>query len=71
MEDIDRAMERYRLQGAAYAVALEAALGRAVADVRFVFTEPRAERPIEDLAKAEQEVRKRIGQVLAARTAVV
>jgi ATP-dependent helicase/nuclease subunit A len=67
VEDIDRAMERYRLQGAAYAVALETALGREVADVRFVFTEPRAERSVEDLPAARREVRERIGQVLAAR----
>jgi ATP-dependent helicase/nuclease subunit A len=66
-EDIDRAMTRYRLQGAAYAVALEAALGRPVAEVRFVFTEPRAERAIDDLTGAKRHVRERIGQVLAER----
>jgi ATP-dependent helicase/nuclease subunit A len=69
-EDIDHAMGRYRLQGAAYALALEMALGRAVAEVRFVFTEPRAERSIEDLAGAKEDVRERIGKVLAERAAV-
>lgn len=69
-EDIDRAMERYRLQGAAYALALEVALGRAVAEVRFVFTEPRAERSITDLPGAKREVRERIARVLAERAKV-
>lgn len=69
-EDIDRAMERYRLQGAAYALALEVALGKAVAEVRFVFTEPRAERSITDLTGAKREVRERISKVLAERMAV-
>ncbi|MCL4242899.1 MAG: PD-(D/E)XK nuclease family protein, partial [Dehalococcoidia bacterium] len=68
--DIDRAMDRYRLQGAAYAVALEVALGRPVADVRFVFTEPRAERSIEDLPAAKERVRERVRTVLAERAAV-
>jgi ATP-dependent helicase/nuclease subunit A len=69
-EDIDRAMERYRLQGAAYALALEVALGRPVAEVRFVFTEPRAERSISELASAKHEVRERITRVLAERAKV-
>lgn len=70
LDDIARAMERYRLQGAAYALALEAALGREVAGVRFVFTEPRHEEPIRDLAAAKRDVRHRIGEVLARRAAV-
>lgn len=55
--EVDAAMARYRLQGAAYAAALEAALGRRVAEVVFVFTEPRAERRVDDLAHAMAEVR--------------
>lgn len=70
LDDIARAMERYRRQGAAYALALEAALGRQVADVRFVFTEPRHEEPIGELAAAKQDVRQRIRKVLARRMAV-
>ncbi len=70
LDDIEQAMQRYRLQGAAYAVALEAALGREVAGVRFVFTEPRHEEPIRDLAAAKRDVRQRIGEVLARRAAV-
>jgi ATP-dependent helicase/nuclease subunit A len=70
-EDIDRAMERYRLQGATYALALEVALGKPVAEVRFVFTEPRAERTITDLPGAKREVRERITKVLAERAKAV
>ncbi|MEO8538913.1 MAG: UvrD-helicase domain-containing protein [bacterium] len=56
--DIDRAMERYRLQGAAYALMLERALHRPVAKAVFVFTEPRTEREVPELdaLKAEVEV---------------
>jgi ATP-dependent helicase/nuclease subunit A len=70
IDDIERAMQRYRLQGAAYALALEAALGREVAAVRFVFAEPRHEEPVRDLDAAKREVRARIGEALARRAAV-
>lgn len=70
LADIERAMQRYRLQGAAYALALEAALGREVAGVWFVFTEPRHEEPVRDLAAARREVRERIVEALARRAAV-
>jgi ATP-dependent helicase/nuclease subunit A len=53
---IDAAMERYRLQGAAYALALERALGKPVARAVFVFTEPRAEREVTDLPGAKAEI---------------
>jgi ATP-dependent exoDNAse (exonuclease V) beta subunit len=58
--DIDRAMERYRLQGAAYALMIEQALGRHVAACTFVFTEPRTEREVGDLPGALAEVEMRI-----------
>ena len=51
---IDRAMERYRIQGAVYALVLERALGRSVDRVVFVFTEPRTERLVPDLAAAKE-----------------
>ena len=51
---IDRVMERYEIQGATYALALERALGVAVSRVEFVFTEPRAVRPIAALAGAKE-----------------
>ena len=53
---IDAAMERYRLQGAAYALALERALQRPVAEAVFVFTEPKTERAVSDLAGAKAEI---------------
>ena len=37
-DDVDRKLERYSVQGAAYAVAVEVATGMPVADVQFVFT---------------------------------
>jgi ATP-dependent helicase/nuclease subunit A len=61
---IDRAMERYRLQGAAYAVVLERALQKNVARCVFVFTEPRAEREVADLPAVMDEVRARISSKL-------
>jgi len=59
-EAIDRAMERYRLQGASYAMVLERALGRPVARVVFVFTEPRQERRVDDLEGAKAAVREAV-----------
>ena len=47
---------RFYLQGAAYALALERALGRPVARAVFVFTEPRAEREGTDLPGAKAEI---------------
>lgn len=57
--EIDAAVQRYRLQGAAYAVALEQSLGRPVARCVFVFTRPTGaiEREIDDLAAATNAVR--------------
>jgi ATP-dependent exoDNAse (exonuclease V) beta subunit len=57
--DIDAAMERYRLQGAAYAVAVERVLGRAVSEVVFVFARagsPAAQRVVQDLDSARHDV---------------
>jgi ATP-dependent helicase/nuclease subunit A len=63
-EEIDRVMPVYRLQGGAYAAAAEEATGRRVASVVFVFTEPREERAVADLAAAMQEARSRAAEVL-------
>lgn len=63
---IDAAMERYRLQGAAYALALERALGRPVARAVFVFTEPRTEREVTDLQGAKAEIEARLAHELLA-----
>ncbi|WP_322818817.1 UvrD-helicase domain-containing protein [Tepidiforma sp.] len=54
-EEVAVAMARYRLQGAVYALAAERAVGRPVARVVFVFTEPRVDREVEDLEGAKVE----------------
>ncbi len=62
--DIEAALARYRLQGAAYAVALEQSLGRPVARCLFVFTHPSGpiERAIDDLPAAITAVRALLSQ---------
>ncbi len=57
---IATAMERYRLQGAAYAIVLEEALKRPVSKCVFVFAEPKTEVPIADLEAAKSAVRETI-----------
>jgi ATP-dependent helicase/nuclease subunit A len=66
---LDEALARYTLQGAAYAVALQEALGRPVARCVFVFTEAAGaqEKPIPDLAGAMAAVRERLRQPAQAR----
>jgi ATP-dependent helicase/nuclease subunit A len=56
--ELDEAMTRYRLQGAAYAVALGTVLGRPVDRCVFVFARPggAVERVIDQLASAREEV---------------
>jgi ATP-dependent helicase/nuclease subunit A len=58
--EVDAALDRYRLQGAAYAAAVGTATGQPVAEVRFVFCrpagEPAVERTIADLGDAVTEV---------------
>jgi ATP-dependent helicase/nuclease subunit A len=53
---IERSMEKYRLQGAAYALALEQAVGRPVTRVVFVFAEPRHEYTLDGLEEAKRAV---------------
>ena len=57
--ELDAAMARYRLQGAAYALALQEALGRPVERCVFVFVQPSGarERAIDDLPAAMELVR--------------
>ena len=58
-EDLDRAAERYRLQGATYALALERALGTTVARCVFLFLRSPSvavEREVADLRGAMEEV---------------
>ena len=56
--DVDAAVTRYRLQGAAYALAVEHTVGKPVTEVRFVFTSGGAavERAITDLRGAIADV---------------
>jgi ATP-dependent exoDNAse (exonuclease V) beta subunit len=60
--DLDAAMVRYRVQGAAYALALERALGTPVARCVFVFTRRRraVEREVDDLRGAVAEVERQV-----------
>lgn len=59
--ELDTALGRHRAQGAGYAAAIEAATGRTVSGVRFVFCradgEPAHEREVTDLSDAVEEVR--------------
>lgn len=56
-EGVDGAVLRYRLQGAAYALALQESLGRPVARCTFIFVQPRLERMVEDLPAAMSDIR--------------
>ena len=57
--EIDAKLQRYSTQGAAYAVAIEVAIGRRVHDVQFVFARPSGPvvRSIDDLARRSSQVR--------------
>jgi ATP-dependent helicase/nuclease subunit A len=65
--ELDAAMGRYRLQGAAYAMALQEALGRPVSSCRFVFVQASGarERAVEDLPEAIGDVRTQVGRFFA------
>ena len=64
-EELDAAMERYRAQGAAYALALERALGTPVARCLFVFARRRraVEREVDDLPAAIAAVERRVAEL--------
>lgn len=57
--EADRVMPQYRLQAGAYAAALERATGLRAAAAVFVFTEPKVERRVDDLAAAKAEALER------------
>lgn len=61
--ELDASSARYRLQGAGYAAALEAVLGRAVAEALFVFVRPSGAvvRSVPDLPAAVAEVGRLVG----------
>ncbi|MGH9025954.1 MAG: PD-(D/E)XK nuclease family protein, partial [Acidimicrobiia bacterium] len=66
-DDLDALLDRYRVQGATYALALASALGRPVAKVVFVFARPAdaVERTVTDLPGALDEVRARLATLSA------
>ncbi|MFP4513281.1 MAG: UvrD-helicase domain-containing protein [Acidimicrobiales bacterium] len=61
--EVDEKLAAYELQGAAYAVALEAATGLSVVGCRFVFCRPDGaiERSVTDLGAAKARVRRHLG----------
>ena len=63
-DDVDEKVDRYRLQGAAYAVALEAVTGMHVAACLFVFCRPDGpiERRLDDLDAAKADVLSRLAE---------
>jgi ATP-dependent helicase/nuclease subunit A len=65
-DEVDAAMERYRAQGAAYALALERALGAPVARCVFVFARRRGsvEREVDDLPAAIAAVERRVAALM-------
>ena len=54
-EAIEQAMARYRLQGGAYALALNRATGVKVKEVSFLFLNPSRARTVDDLSAAMME----------------
>ena len=63
--ELDAAMERYRLPGAAYALSLQEALGRPVTRCVFIFVQASGarERDIEDLPAAVEAAREKVRQL--------
>ena len=64
-EEISRSMERYRLQGGTYALALEHATDRSVAKVVFLFLHTGSEVVMQDLPGAMQQVQKAVEGLVA------
>ena len=64
-DELDAAMDRYRAQGAAYALSLEKALGSPVARCVFVFARRRqaVEREVDDLPEAMAAVERRVQEL--------
>ena len=64
-DELDAVMERYRAQGAAYALALERALGTPVARCLFLFARRRraVEREVDDLRAAIAAIERRVAEL--------
>ncbi len=54
-EEVEQAMERYRLQGGAYALALSKAAGVNVKEVSFLFLQPNLQKSVDNLQQAQDE----------------
>lgn len=67
-EEAPDAVQRYRLQGGAYAYALQELTGKPVAEVVFLYLQPRREQRLPSLAEAIREAREEAGKLLGAPT---
>ena len=63
-EEAPDAVQRYRLQGGAYAYALQELTGKPVAEVVFLYLQPRREQRLPGLAEAIREAREEAGKLL-------
>ena len=63
--EVERAMQRYRLQGGGYALALSEATGVFVKEVSFLFLNPNRVEPIEDLPGAVRQAKRAAMSALA------
>ena len=64
--EVEQAVERYRLQGGAYASAMNRATGKTVKEVRFLYLQPRRDVLLPDLEGAVREAEERARELLAA-----
>ena len=65
-EEAPEAVQRYRLQGGAYAHALQELTGKPVAEVVFLYLQPRREQRLPGLAEAVREARAEAETLLGA-----
>ena len=65
LAEVDQAVERYRLQGGAYACAMSRATGKTIKEVRFLYLQPRRDVVLSDLDGAVREAEKRARERLA------
>ena len=65
-DETPEAVQRYRLQGGAYAHALQELTGKSVTEVVFLYLQPRREQRLPDLAEAMREAREEAGKLLGA-----
>ena len=68
-EDASEAVQRYRMQGGAYAHAVQELTGKPVTEVVFLYLQPRREQRLPDLPGAMQEAREEAHRLLGAHAA--